>query len=421
MNQIKLVKGLGFLGLVAASFNCTVGGGIFRLPSIVYQLAGSAAPLVFLICFLVMLLIVWVFVLVGSETAESGGPYAYVEPVLGPYFGFICGVLLWLLAVFAMASVSTAYASFVANLIPMLDHTVGRAVILAVTFIGFGAMNSAGVHAGSRLSLVLSIAKLLPLLLLIAVGLPHLSAERLALPSEIDTDSLARATMLLVFAFTGAESALIPSGEIENPKQTLPRALFTALFLVLFLYLMVQFVAQSTLGGELANAGSAPLALVAEKLMGPQGRLILLIGAVLSTAGYLSAMTLALPRSLLAFAQKGYLPKALTAFNASHAPVTAIWVQALITWLLAISNGFESLAILANLSAILMYVMCAVAAIKLKQGGSFTMKKTIPWLAILTMSFLLTSVTLGEWASVLGLLVLATVLYFVKQKVSDSI
>jgi APA family basic amino acid/polyamine antiporter len=418
MNEPKLIKGLGFLGLVAASFNCTVGAGIFKLPEIVYRLVGTASPLVFVICFLVMLFMVGVFVLVGSKTSQSGGPYAYVEPVLGPYFGFLCGVLLWMLGIFAMASVATVYASFTASLVG-LDTPVGRALILGVTLAAFAAMNSVGVKSGSRLNIVLSVAKLLPLLLLIGVGIPHLSSAELAFPAVLDTGSIARATMMLVFAFSGAESALIPSGEIRDPQKTLPRALFAALFGVVILYLLLQAVAQSALGSGLADAGGAPLIVAAEKLMGPNGALILGIGACLSTAGYLSAMTLGLPRSLFAFAEKGYLPAIFKSVNEkSHAPVVAIWVQTVLTLLLAISNGFESLAILANLSCILMYVMCAVAAIQLHRSDTFSYRKLIPYLALAPMFFLLTSVTQGEWASVLGLLLLASILFVAKKKLA---
>jgi APA family basic amino acid/polyamine antiporter len=421
MSQAKLIKGLGFLGLVAATFNCTVGGGIFKLPEIVYKLVGTASPIVYLLCFLVMLLIVAVFVVVGSETTDSGGPYAYVEPVLGSYLGFLCGILLWLLGVFAMASVSTAYASFTSSLIPVLDNPGGRALILGVTLAAFAVLNSMGVKSGSRVSVILSIAKLLPLLLLIAVGIPHLDSASLALPSQMDTGSIARATMMLVFAFAGAECALIPSGEIENPKRTLPRALYTALFGVLALYLLVQAVAQSALAGDLANTGGAPLVVAAERLMGPSGRLILAIGAALSTAGFLSAMMMGLPRSLLAFAEKGYLPAAFRNVNGkSHAPVAAIWTQGALTFVLAISNGFEGLAILANLSAILLYALCAVAAIRMKRNEGFSAKKLIPWLALVPMAFLLTSVTQGEWMSEGAFLLIATVLYIVKNRLATT-
>jgi len=408
----RLIRGLGFLGLVASTFNCTVGGGIFKLPEIVYGLVGTASPIVYLLCFTVMMLIIGVFILVGSETTESGGPYAYVEPVLGPYLGFLCGLLLWLLAVFAMASVATAYAGFAASLIGF-DTITGRAVVLIATIVAFAALNSRGVKTGSGLSIALSIAKLLPLVVLIAVGIPHLQATRLALPPHLDTGSIARATMMLVFAFAGAESALIPSGEIRDPKRTLPRALLTAMGGVLILYGLIQAVAQSALGAGLAQTGGAPLVVAAEQLMGAGGRELLLIGAALSTAGFLSAMMMGVPRSLLAFAEKGYLPAVFGSVNEkSHVPVVAIWTQAAITLILALSNGFEKLAILANLSAILMYLTCAAAAIKLRWRDPFSAKKLVPWLALAPMLFLLTSVTTTEWLSVVALMVAGSISFF---------
>ncbi len=58
----KLIRGLGLVSLIASVFNCTVGGGIFRLPASIFQIVGTASPLVYLACFVVMLLVVSVFV-----------------------------------------------------------------------------------------------------------------------------------------------------------------------------------------------------------------------------------------------------------------------------------------------------------------------------------------------------------------------
>ncbi len=415
----ELVRGLGRLALIASVFNCTVGGGIFKLPGSVYTIVGSAAPLVYLLCFVVIILVVTVFVQVGSHATRTGGPYAYVEPVLGPYVGFLSGILLWCLAAFAMASVANAYASFVGAIIPELQSTSGHALSLGLTFVLLAYFNIKGVKTGSRVSMILSVAKLLPLLLLVLVGLPHLNSTELALPSPMPWSSLSRGAMVLIFAFTGIESALIPSGEIENPEKNLPKALYSAVFLVLFLYLGVQFVSQSVLGqglaGDFSSVGS-PLAMTAERLMGPSGKWILMVGATLSTLGYLSALTLALPRSLYAFAVDGYLPKKLAEVHADfRTPVWAIIVQVIITWALAVSSQFEKLAVLANLSCILMYCICAVAAIKLHASAN-KMKVLAPFGALMAMAVLLSSVTGAEWMSVAALLALASVGYGLKNR-----
>jgi basic amino acid/polyamine antiporter, APA family len=421
VKNIQLVQGLGLFGLIASIFNCTVGGGIFKLPSSVFVLVGTASPVVFAICFVAVALIAAVFILVGKHITTSGGPYAYVRPVLGPYAGFISGVLVWCLGTFAMASVASAYAGFVGAFFPSLLSPQGKAGILFVTFSVFCIFNIVGVKSGSKMSFFFSVAKLIPLLILIGVGLPKLQSEAIALPAVMDWGSIGRASMIMIFAFTGIESALIPSGEIRNPEKILGRALFSGLFLILFLYLGVQLVAQSALGSSMGSGNFAsPLAEAAERLMGPFGKILLSVGAILSTAGYLSAMTLSLPRTVYAFAEDGYLPGFLARLhNRYRTPVASILVQILLVWLLAVSSQFEHLAVLANLSAILMYILCVAAALVLQSKSpakrTSLFARLIPVIALIPMAFLLTSVTWLEWASVGILLVIATVTYWFRR------
>jgi APA family basic amino acid/polyamine antiporter len=412
----KLLPSLGLLALVASCFNCTVGGGIFRLPQSVYALAGRASLVVYVLCFAVMLCVAGVFIIVGRTIRTSGGPYAYVKPVLGDYTGYLSGVLLWFLASFAFASVSNAYAHFAGMLLPGGSSLLGESVILALSLTALALFNVRGAKSGGVVSTLIALVKLLPLLLLFFSGLGSLNSQALALPETLPVDSIARAAMVLIFAFTGVESALIPSGEIENPEKNLPRALLTSSVLVLVLYLGVHSVSQSILGDDLATPGIAPLAESAGRLLGPIGGTILAWGAVLSTLGYLSAMTLSLPRSLLAFAEDGYLPKILAQVSPqTQAPVAAIWIQVALVYLLAVSSQFEKLAVLANLSAILMYLLCSLAAMVLLIRNQKRLAVLVPILAMAMMGFLLTSVTLTEWLSVGGLLLLSSGLYYWKR------
>src|SRR3982751_6167627 len=87
---------IGVRGLAAAIFNITVGAAIFVLPAHVSSTLGAAAPLAYLVCAVATALVALCFAEAGSRVPQSGGPYAYVEAALGPYVGFVCGVLLWL-------------------------------------------------------------------------------------------------------------------------------------------------------------------------------------------------------------------------------------------------------------------------------------------------------------------------------------
>ena len=51
------------------------------------------------------------------------------------------------------------------------------------------------------------------------------------------TRDVARASAVLIFAFLGVESALVPSGEVHDPSRTVPRAIFLAMIGATVLYL----------------------------------------------------------------------------------------------------------------------------------------------------------------------------------------
>jgi amino acid transporter len=422
-----LTRAIGVLGLSAAIFNTTVGGGIFRLPGVVTELMGAAAPWVYVICALAIGLVVLTFAEAGSRVSMTGGPYAYVEMVFGPYAGFMSGVLLWLLCTTALASVSSAYAGFIGALIPALGAPVPRALVLAATFALLAGVNVRGVKQGTQLITVVSVAKLLPLLILVAVGAMAVAPANLVAESAPAAATFARTATILFFAFMGIESALVPSGEMKDPSRTVPRAIAIAMIGVTLLYISIQLVAQGVLGVEaLAAAKTAPLAAVAERLMGSPGRLLLLIGAAISTFGYMSGMTLATPRALFAFARDGFLPRQLASVHPSfHTPWLAIVLQSAVCCALAVANEFEALAVLANLSALLLYAMCAVAAWELRRRGiqnegttpiNLPLGPTVHILTCIIIAWMLTSITLEEWRAVGLVLVIATVLFFFRRK-----
>jgi amino acid transporter len=214
---------------------------------------------------------------------------------------------------------------------------------------------------------------------------------------------------------------------MKDPSRTVPRAIAIAMTGVTLLYISVQLVAQGVLGVEaLAAAKAAPLAAVAERLMGSPGRLLLLVGAAISTFGYMSGMTLAMPRALFAFARDGFLPRQLSSLHpAFHTPWLAIVLQTVVVCVLAVANEFEALAVIANLAALLLYAICAVAAWELRRRGvqnegttpfNLPFGPTIHILTCIVIAWLLTSITAAEWRAVALVLVVATGLFFFRRK-----
>lgn len=418
----QLARAIGTLGLAASIVNITIGGGIFRLPGSpeVSGRLGAAAPLAYIVCAVAMGLIVLCIAEAGSRVAMTGGPYAYVEVAFGRFTGFLVGVLLWLTGTMAFAAVALIFIDNLTRFVPALDGATHRFLLLGVVLTGLALVNIRGVRQGTHLNGALTAAKLVPLVLLIMFGLFAIEPDNLSWPSAPAASDVSRASIFLIFAFAGIESALVPSGEVRNPARTVPRAVFLAMGLVTLIYILLHVVAQGTLGPALVGSAT-PLADAAGRAMGGWGVTLLSAGVVLSTFGYLSGMTLAVPRAIFAFARDGFLPRRLAAVHRTHrTPHVAIVAQVVLVLLLAGTNSFEFLAIIANVAALLVYLGCAAAAWQLRRRGvdaggiPFRVpgRGLAPVLATAVIVALLSSITWKEWG-VLGLVIAAAVLIYV--------
>ena len=417
----KLVRAIGTFGLAAGIINITIGGGIFVLPATVAQTLGPAAPLAYLICAAAMALIVLCIADAGSRVSLTGGPYAYVGTAFGPYAGFLSGVLLWMLGLFATAAVATAFAATAGALVPALSSEIAQAGLLAVALGFWSAVNVGGVTMGVRLNTIATVAKLFPLVLVAIGGAFFIQSDNLRVAAMPSPGEIARTSLLLIFAFAGIESALVPSGEVRDPARTVPRAIALSMVVVTVLYLALQVVAQGVLGEALVTTGAnAPLAEAAGASMGGWARSVLLVGAAISMFGYLGGMTLAMPRILFALAQDRFLPQVIARVHPMfHSPHIAIIVQSSLALLLALSGTFEQLAILANASALALYFGCALASWRLRQRGvkgegtpiAIPGAAVIPWITCAVIAWLLTGLKSLEWLGFIICVGVASLIY----------
>jgi basic amino acid/polyamine antiporter, APA family len=399
-----LARVIGTWGLAAGIVNVTVGGGIFRLPAGVAAAVGPAAPLAYLACTLAMGLIVLCFAEAGSRVSMTGGPYAYIETAFGPFVGFVCGALLWVCITLALSAVSTCFADSLLALVPALGVT-GRRIALVIVLAVLAAANVRGTGGVTRFNALATIAKLLPLVLLVLVGLFAMQWSNLAWQGVPSGASVSRASVLLIFAFLGIESALVPSGEVQDPARTVPRAIFLAMATVAVLYATIQLVAQGLLGNALAN-DPTPLASAAAVALGPAGRTMILVGSVVSMFAYVSGMMLNVPRMLFAFGRDGFLPAAVARVHPTwRTPYVAIVVQAVVVAGLALFAKFEVLAVAANATGLAVYAVCCLAAGELRRrdvragGVPFEVPggTIVPWLAVAVIGWMLWGLRREEW------------------------
>jgi basic amino acid/polyamine antiporter, APA family len=414
----RLRRVVGLAGLTAIAVNGVVGSGIFVLPATVALILGPASPVAYLVAALLTALVVLCFAEAGSRTERTGGPYVYAREAFGPFVGFQVGWLFFLTRLTAGAAIANAFVAYLGVLWPAASGGLGRAAVLAMLLGSFAIANAAGIRHGAFLVNFLTVAKLVPLLFFVGVGLFFVDAERYQLLTIPDLPGLREASLLLIFAFGGFENASVPAEEVRQPRRNVPIALLMAIAATTLLYVLIQIV---TLGTHPDLAGDpAPLASAAQAFLGPGGVLLLTAGAVLSTAGSISALSLVGPRILYALSIGGQLPKAFgrvhPRWRTPHVSIAFFGIAALA---IALWGTFAQLAA-ASVVARLIFsaVTClAVPVLRRKQAGEpaqFVIPggATVPLLATAVSLWLLTGMTQAQViAGALALLV-GTLAYF---------
>jgi len=418
-----LSRELGTRQLAATIFNYTVGSGIFVLPAFAVLQLGTAAPLAYVACAIIIGLVVLCFAEAGSRVSATGGPYAYVETALGPFVGFIAGCLVLATGTSAAGAVASVVARSILSLVPGAPVWVTPVFILLLVST-LVSINYRGVRTGARVIEAVTVAKLLPLLAFVGIGLFFIEPANLAWSAVPEMSTVLGTAGIVIFAFSGIEGSLIPSGEVKNPSKTVPRAAFLALGAATLLYLAIQFVALGVLGTDLANDRTTPLASAAGAIAGPTARTVLVVGAVISMFGYLSANVLSEPRGLFAFSRDGFLPKVFSSVHPSfHTPHVAILVYGVVVAIIALTGTYETLTVFANLSALTLYFLCAIAAYVLRKrdvrtdgepflapGGAL-----VPIATCLSLAWLFyETVTLIQFVWLVGVLALIVTLYAVR-------
>ncbi len=424
MAEGGLVRGIGLRALTASIVNATVGAGIFVLPGAVGASLGAAAPVAYVVCALTMGLIVASFALAGSRVSLTGGPYAYIEAAFGSYVAFLGGVLLWVSCVLAAASVASALATTVGLVLPAVGAGVGRAGFLLLLLGGLAAINVRGVRQGAGVVQLLTLGKLLPLIVFVAVGIFFVEPSALVWPGPPSGSALGETVLLLIFAFVGVELALIPSGEVQEPSRTVPRAVFLALGVTTLLYLAIQLVAQGVLASDLARAVDAPLAEASARFLGAGGRSLVLAGTGVSMLGYLSGDMLGSPRLLFAFGRDRILPPAFASVHPRfHSPHVAILAHATLALGLAFVGSFGQLILISNIAVLLLYLLCSAGAVELarrdvrSEGTTpfrFPGSRVVPLLACAAVLWILSNATGEEMAVTAAVAAAATVLYLIR-------
>jgi APA family basic amino acid/polyamine antiporter len=372
----KLIRAVGFWGLVAMCINAVVGSGVFLLPTESYKLLGPFslwAPLIFAIPVFILVLC---FAEAASHFSEPGGAYLYARTAFGDFVGFETGWMNWIARLTSLASLSNGFVVSLARLYPPLGEGTARAAIIIGSIAILAAIHYVGVKYGAASIYVFTFGKVIPLVLFIVVSL--IAFKHNPIPASLHLPGPGthwnEAALFMLFAYAGFENLGVPAGEYRNPRRDLPGALLTGTLAIAAIYVLTQLGAMATIP-DLSKTAT-PIADAAAGLIGPLGAFIVTLGALLSMAGTNSGTVLEGSRMLFALSLDRNLGPLSYVHPKFRTPSVAIIIHVVVATGLALGGTFAKLAMLSAVARLTTYLFtCAgLPIIREKMTGGINIK-----------------------------------------------
>ncbi len=413
----KLVRTVGFWGLVAMCINAVIGSGVFLLPTESYKLLGPFslwAPLLFAVPVLILTLC---FAEASSHFSEPGGAYLYAKTAFGDFIGFETGWMNWLARVTSLASLSNGFVVALALLAPGLKTGVPRAMVITATILILALIHYLGVRYGAASIYIFTFGKLVPLigfiLLALIVWKTNPIPQSFTLPGP--GTKWVDAALFMLFAYAGFENLGVPAGEYKNPRRDLPFALITGILVIATIYALVQLGAMSALP-DLSQTDT-PIASAASAIIGPIGALIVTVGALMSMAGTNSGTMLEGSRMLYALSLDRRMGPVSFVHPRFRTPSVAIAIHTAVALGLALGGSFRQLALLSATARLATYLATCLAVPRLRKlnEGFRTPGLIVPILG--TLVALAFVVTLDRWKLLAAAIALTVgaIVYFVSR------
>ena len=375
---------LGLSLLVALVVGSIIGSGIFGLPQNMAAGAGAGAILIgWTITGIGMLLLVRVYQMLSLRKPElDNGVYAYARALSGEYVGFNSAWGYWVSAWIGNVGYLVAAFSALGYFFPIFGSgnspaaIAGASVVLWIIHL----LVLRGIQDAAVLNAVVTLAKIVPLLLFIALVAMAFQLDTFRLDfwgtSELGSvlDQVKSTMLVTVWVFIGIEGASVYSARARK-REDVGRATIIGFLICLLLLMAVSLLSLGVLNQPtLAGLKNPSMAGVLEDAVGTWGAVLIYVGLIVSVGGGFLAWMLLAAESLFTPAGGGVMPKWLGRTNKKGVPANAMWltngmVQLFLIFTLFSKASYLALISLSTAMILLPYLFSAAYGLSLAWRG----------------------------------------------------
>ena len=372
----KLQKNLGLAAALSTVVGMVIGGGVFFKPQAVYTLTGGAPGLGILAWFLAGILTITAGLTAAEVSAaipKTGGMMVYIEEIYGEKLGMLTG---WMQSALFFPATIAALAVMFGNqtcILLGLNESIAIPISIATVLL-ISILNTFGSKTSGTIQTVATIAKLVPLAIIIVFGFikggggnpitTPLVAEGVS-PASV----IGQVLIAILFAYDGWINVGAIAGEMKNPGKDLPKAIVGGLSVTMAVYIVINIAYLWVLPADQIAQFANPASAVAQVLFGEVGGKVVTAGILISVFGCMNGYLLTGPRVLYTLGEQKSLPgyKVFGSLNKNNVPANATLVMGVLSSLYALSGQFNLLSDLSMFAVWSFYVLTFIGVIILRK------------------------------------------------------
>ena len=372
----KMKKDIGVMAAMSLVVGCVIGAGVFFKPTAIYTETGGApgmGMLAWIIGGLASLLGALTFAEIAILIPKTGGMVAYLSDVFHEKVGFLAG---WMQVVIFYPAFLAGYGVKVGSVMVESGYVgeqfkmpIAIGIIMLMVF-----ANSLGSKTASRVQVVSTVCKLIPLFLIMVFGFILGSGDNAIFTPMVgegkSTGAVLGSTLLAVlFAFEGWTNVGAIAGEMKNPGRDLPRAIVGGVSIIMAVYFFINMAYLWVLPADQLMNLESPAAAVAMQIFGPVGGKLIEIGIIISVLGAANGFLMSGSRVAYHLADTNSLPfsKFLAKLNSNQVPANAILLIGVLAALYSLLGQFDLLTNLAVFSCWIFYTLTFACVIKMRK------------------------------------------------------
>ncbi len=373
-SNTKMKKELGVSAAMSLVIGCVIGAGVFFKPYAIYNATGGApgmGMLAWIFGGLASLLGALTFAEVAVMIPKTGGMVAYLTDTFNEKLGFLAG---WMQVVIFYPAFLAGYGVTVGE---ELGAYVGMQFKLPIAIgliILLVALNTLGSKTASRIQVVSTVCKLIPLALLMVFGFILGSGDYPIFTPLVGENKkvgavLGSTLLAVLFAFEGWTNVGAIAGEMKNPGKDMPIAIVGGVSVIMAVYFIINMAYLWVIPSYKLIHIPSPAAAVAMELFGPLGGTLVKVGIIISVIGAANGFLMSGSRVAYHLADMGTLPFSgkLAMLNASQSPANATILVGFLACLYSLSGEFNLLTDLAVFSCWIFYTLTFYCVIVLRK------------------------------------------------------